>query len=214
MKDFVVLDLDGTLINTLIGITKASNLFLKAFNYPYFYSEEQVKSFIGRGARRLFLCLVHKEDFDGKLEKEYREFLKFYEENQYSSIPYDGVKETLLTLNKMGIKIIVYSNKPNALLQKLISNKLSEVKFLHLQGQDDNFPPKPDVTLLRLILDKYDLAPINGLYVGDGYVDFLTSINIKMDFCFCEYGYCSLENKNKIVGFKIEKFNELLNFLK
>ncbi|HBS10402.1 MAG TPA: hypothetical protein DEA28_01530, partial [Firmicutes bacterium] len=54
MKDFVVLDLDGTLINTLIGITKASNLFLKAFNYPYFYSEEQVKSFIGRGARRLF----------------------------------------------------------------------------------------------------------------------------------------------------------------
>ena len=42
MKNFVVIDLDGTLINTLPGMTIASNLMLEHFNYSYRYSEDEV----------------------------------------------------------------------------------------------------------------------------------------------------------------------------
>ena len=214
MKNFVVIDLDGTLINTLPGMTIASNLMLEHFNYSYRYSEKEVQGFIGRGARRLFLSLVHEDHFDDDLEAKYQYFLKLYEANQYNSEPYETVKDTLIKLNELGIKIIVYSNKPNHILQKLMAVKLNMIDFLYLQGQDEAYPPKPDVTLLNIILDKFNLYPINGLYIGDGYVDFLTSRNIGMDFCFCDYGYCSKEHKLEIVGFKIEKFNEILNYIK
>ena len=46
MKKFVVLDLDGTLIDTLKGLTLASNIFLNKYNYSFKYTNNEVKGFI------------------------------------------------------------------------------------------------------------------------------------------------------------------------
>ena len=89
--DFVVFDLDGTLINTLEGITVSVNHALKELKIPYEYSEEEVKTFIGRGARRLFR-LAMKREFS---EEEYELYLKYYKEDQIVSTVYEGVEETL-----------------------------------------------------------------------------------------------------------------------
>ena len=214
MKKFVVLDLDGTLIDTLKGLTLASNIFLNKYNYPFKYTNNEVKRFIGNGARKLFLSLVKKQEFNEKLEEEYIEFLKIYEESQYTSEPYPNVRETLRRLNTRGVKLIIYSNKPNNILQKLIKEKLNEIKFLVIQGQDENYPPKPDITLLNKILTENNLNPLYGLYVGDSYTDYLTSINAHMDMCFCTYGYAKEEDINKIECIHIRHFNEILNFIK
>lgn len=214
MKNFVVFDLDGTLIDTLNGLTKTSNDFLLKYNYPYHYTKEEVKNFIGNGAKKLFLSIIKKTEFDENSEKEYQDFLKLYEKDQYNSEPFLNVIETLKRLKSQDKKLIIYSNKPNHILQKLISSKLSMINFDYIQGQDDNYPPKPDVQLLKLILNKLELVPINGLYVGDSYTDFLTSINIKMDMCFCEYGYAKKEDLDKIICNHITNFAEILNYIK
>ena len=49
MKKFVIFDFDGTLLDTLKGLTNASNLLMEKFNYPYRYSYDEVKEFIGDG---------------------------------------------------------------------------------------------------------------------------------------------------------------------
>ena len=54
MEKFVCFDLDGTLIDTLTGITKAVNVTLKEIGLPYQYDKKTVETFIGRGAKRLF----------------------------------------------------------------------------------------------------------------------------------------------------------------
>ena len=214
MKNFVVLDLDGTILDTLEGITKAVNKALKFYNYDYEYDRATVKTFIGNGARRLFLLATKQKEFNIELEKQYVKFCEFYEEEQYVSKPYKGVKETLKKLNDLNIGIIVYSNKPNFLLQNVMKSCFPEINFLALQGQVEEYPVKPDVTLLNKILKEHKLYNINGLYVGDSYVDNLTAMNAQMDFLFCNYGYAKDGDNLKILGSEISNFSEILDFLK
>lgn len=211
MINYLVFDLDGTLIDTLTGITEALNVTLNELHFGLSYNKETVKTFIGRGAKRLF-DLGTKGD---KNPADFNLFLKNYEKYQYISEPFDGVKETLKELNSMGIKVIVYSNKPNEILQKLMSNKLGDIEFLYLQGQDKNYPPKPDVTLLKKILDKFNLDPKNGMYVGDSVVDIFTANNIKMKSIILSYGY---GNYDEMMAAKpdyyIDDFKEILKIIK
>lgn len=185
MKKYIVFDLDGTLIDTLEGITKAINDTFALLSKPYCYTKNVVGTFIGHGARRLFL-LANKGEFT---EKEFSLFLKLYEKDQYVSSLYPHVFETLTFLKNNGLKLIIYSNKPNEILKKLIKNKFSDIEFLHVQGQDNNYPPKPDVTLLKSILNKYDLKEEDGIYVGDSDVDVLTARNVNMPSIILSYGY-------------------------
>lgn len=211
MIDYLVFDLDGTLIDTLTGITEALNVTLNELHFGLSYNKETVKTFIGRGAKRLF-DLGTKGD---KNPADFALFLKNYEKCQYISEPFDGVKETLKELNSNGIKIIVYSNKPNEILQKLMSNKLGDIEFLYLQGQDKKYPPKPDVILLKKILDKFNLNSKNGMYVGDSIVDIFTANNIKMKSIILSYGY---GNYDEMMAAKpdyyIDDFKEILKIIK
>ena len=164
MKKFVVFDLDWTLIDTLEGITKSVNDTLSVLNKKSDYTKSEIASFIGHGARRLFY-LSYQGDFT---EDEFSLYLKYYEKDQYVSHLYPHVHEVL---------------------QKLVSNKLSDIKLEFIQGQDKNYPPKPDVTLLRKILNSLNLDPKDGIYVGDSDVDTYTARNIGMPSIILSYGY-------------------------
>lgn len=210
MKKFVVFDLDGTLIDTLTGLTEAVNTTLKEINKPYKYTKSDVKNFIGRGAKRLF-ALASKNDEN---PTEFALFLKNYEKYQYLSEVFPNVIETLRELSNKGYDLIIYSNKPNEILQKLIKSKLSEINFLHIQGQDNAYPPKPDVTLLNKILNQYGLIPNDGFYVGDSIVDIETANNIGMKCAILSYGYGIKEEINKAKPkYYIDDFAKLLDIL-
>ena len=158
---------------------------MKELNLPYKYSYDEVKTFIGRGAKRLFE-LALKRSFS---DDEFNLFLKNYEKCQYISEPYKGVLSTLKELEDKGIKLIIYSNKPDAILQKLCKSKLFSINFVKIQGKDKSFLPKPDVTLLKEILLKNDLLDKQGLFVGDSVVDVETAKNINLKCAILTYGY-------------------------
>ena len=83
-----------------------------------------------------------------------------------------------------------------------------------IQGQDNNYPPKPDITLLSLILNKYNLDIKNGYYVGDSIVDLETARNIKMKNIIVSYGYGDKEEILKAKpDYYIDKFSEILKIL-
>lgn len=209
---FIVFDLDGTLCNTIIGLFNASKDYFKANNLEFNYTLDDIKSFIGNGARKLFQRLLKSDTID---ENEYQEYLKYYLQDQYVSRLYPNVRKTLLKLISRGYKLLIYSNKPNNLLQPLVSYKFKGIEFIHIQGQDDNYPCKPDPTLLKIILNKYELNPKYGYYVGDSYVDVLTGKNVNLKTIVLEYGYGDLakikETKPDVI---IKNFKELLEVIK
>ena len=210
MDKFVVFDLDGTLIDTLTGLTEAVNLTLKEINKPYIYTKEEIKTFIGRGAKRLF-ALASKNDNN---PAEFELFLKNYERCQYISQVFPGVKKTLLVLKEKGYKLIIYSNKPDSILQKLIKEKLGDIDFSYVQGQDNRYPPKPDITLLRNILNKLNLKVEDGIYVGDSIVDLETARNASMKCVIFSFGYGDQkEIINSSPDFYFDKFEQLNEIL-
>ena len=210
MDKFVVFDLDGTLIDTLTGLTEAVNLTLKEINKPYIYKKEEVKTFIGRGAKRLF-ALASKNDNN---PAEFELFLKNYERCQYISEVFPGVKKTLLALKEKGYKLIIYSNKPDSILQKLIKEKLGDIEFSYVQGQDNRYPPKPDITLLTNILNKLNLKAEDGIYVGDSIVDLETARNANMKCVIFSFGYGDqkeiIDSSPDFYFDKFEQLNEIL----
>ena len=210
MVDYIVFDLDGTLLDTLEGLTLAVNEALSELNAPYFYSKEEMKNFIGNGAHKLLTKALKRKP----TEEEFALFLKKYESCQYVSKAFPNVISTLKELENIGIKLIILSNKPDYILQKLIANNLKGIKFSYIQGQDFNYPPKPDVTLLNVILKKLDLIDKKGLFVGDSIVDVLTANNANLNSIILTYGYGKKEDLNNEKAIKlIDNFEEVKKYI-
>lgn len=210
---FVIFDLDGTLINTLKGITIAVNKFLKFKNIEKEYSDEEVKHFIGNGAELLFKRFMNGYEYN---KDDYELFLKYYKDNQVYSEVYANVGLTLKELKRRGYLIYILSNKPDELLKILIPNLFKDIEFNYIQGQDKNYKCKPDVTLLNeRIINKFNLDTNEGFYVGDSYVDVETGRNANLKTIFVTYGYGdkneALMNKPDYV---FDDFSELLGILK
>ena len=186
-KKFVVFDLDGTLIDTLSGITLALNRTLLECGYKKCdYTKEEVKHFIGGGARRLFRLGTQKDEID---EKEYSLYCKYYEYYQPVSECFPNVINVLHALKSKGYELFIFSNKPHELLLKLCELKFEKGLFTYIQGQEECYPPKPDVTALNKVLHMFNLDPKDGYYVGDSKFDVLTSRNANLKSVIYKGGY-------------------------
>lgn len=214
MNKFIIFDLDGTLLDTLEGITEGLNLTLKELNISKNYSKEEVKSFIGNGARRL-LFLALKREFN---ESEYSLYLKNYEKTQYISPFFKDVLNTLIDLKNKGYILMINSNKPDEILQKLIKNKfngLEKTLFSDIKGQDSSIKRKPDPTYLNELINKLNLKKENGFYVGDSIVDILASKNLNIKSIIVSYGYGNqkeiIDNKPDYYIDEFKKVEEIVD---
>ncbi len=214
MNKFIIFDLDGTLLDTLEGITEGLNLTLKELNISKNYSKEEVKSFIGNGARRL-LFLALKREFN---ESEYSLYLKNYEKTQYISPFFKDVLNTLIDLKNKGYILMINSNKPDEILQKLIKNKfngLEKTLFSDIKGQDSSIKRKPDPTYLNELINKLNLKKENGFYVGDSIVDILASKNLNIKSIIVSYGYGNqkeiIDNKPNYYIDEFKKVEEIVD---
>jgi len=211
MNKFIVFDLDGTLINTVKGITIAINETLKHFNYSYVYNEGEIKSFLGHGARYLYSMATQKENIN---EEEYSYFEVEYVKTQNISEVYSGVVETLNKMAIMGVSLLIFSNKPNGALQYLIKDKLGEIKWSAIQGNVPEYPTKPDATLLNKIMKEFNLNPINGYYVGDSCVDIQTARNAHLKSVILNYGYGNpLKIEEAQPDYRFDSFSDLLKLI-
>lgn len=211
MNKFIVFDLDGTLIDTVKGITVAVNNTLKHFNYPYVYNEVEVKSFLGHGARYLYSKATQKEKIS---DEEYSYFEVEYVKTQNISEVYSEVIDTLNKMTIMGVSLLIFSNKPNGALQYLIKDKLGEIKWSAIQGNVPEYPTKPNPVLLNKMMEELNLNPINGFYVGDSYVDIETARNAHLKSVILNYGYGDqLKIEEAKPDYRFEKFSDLLKLI-
>ena len=207
MDKFCIFDLDGTLIDTLEGIKEALNETLKELNIPINYSKDEVKTFIGGGVKRLFL-LALKRPYK---EEELKLMLENYHKYQFISKPFPNVMDTLEHLKNNGIKLFIFSNKPNQLLIELIDYVFPKDLFIEVKGSSDEFKNKPDPEYINYLINKYNLKINDGFYVGDSEYDYLTAINSSLKSIIYLHGYGDYEkikHEKNIYKF-INDFKEL-----
>ena len=168
MKIGVLLDLDGTLLNTLEDLADGVNVAMAHFGYPL-RTLNEVRHFVGNGVGHLLRCAA-PEGADPEAVTEV--FMAWYGVHcQDKTRPYDGILEALAELKK-DYPIAVVSNKPDSAVKQLCQSLFAGVYGL---GQTEEIPRKPAPDMVFAAMK--ELGVEKCIYVGDSEVDLKTAQN-------------------------------------
>lgn len=189
----ILLDLDGTLINSVPDLTRAVNVMMRYLSLPD-YSEEQVQKWVGSGTERLAsqaLTLVNGiEPNDDTFKCAYPVFLKAYEEGicEQSHL-YPGVIDGLAYLQEAGYSLGCVTNKPKHLAESLLRDLGIVAYFSVIVGGDSLPQKKPDPAVLTYAATRLGTATRACLMVGDSMHDVSAARAAGMGVVCVTYGY-------------------------
>ena len=189
-----ILDLDGTLLNTIEDLATATNRALQACGFAVRTSEE-CKQFVGNGVTKLLeraLPEGHKNPENIVRMKE--AFFAYYDAHLTDfTRPYAGIVKALTALQQDGVYLAVASNKYQRATSALIAHFFPQISFAAVQGQRDGVPVKPHPQMVQEILQAAGQTPEQTLYVGDSDVDMQTAQNAGVKACGVTWGFRSRE---------------------
>ena len=191
--EFILFDLDGTLVDTNADLTAAMNYMLKQYNAPAL-QPEQVKVLLGCGVHdlvsRSFETSTGRKLSGDELEKAVRINLAYYaEHNTDLTTTFPGVIEVLEYCRERNIKMAVVTNKGTKPSTKIVDATGLSGYMSAVQGDGDNLPLKPQPDLLWHVMKKLNAVPEKTLMVGDNYTDIGAARNAGVKSVFIKNGY-------------------------
>ena len=195
--DLVLLDLDGTLVETAPEITDAVNDLLADQGLPS-VGEPLVAGWIGHGTGELLAQAwahaagVEVDDLrrDGTLARLMPRFAEFYARRCGTrSRLYPGVLETLQGLRARGVRCAVVTNKEQRYTAQLLMVQQIRHFFDLVVCGDTLAAKKPDPLPVRYGLDVLQVAPSHALFVGDSSIDVATARAAGVRVWVVPYGY-------------------------
>lgn len=176
MKQLVIFDLDGTLLNTIADLGAAANHALIQCGFPT-HPISAYPRFVGSGiARLLERVLPESARTTERAVTMRRYFTEYYNTHMADqTVPYAGIPELLADLTARGIKVAVASNKYQSAVEELITQYFPQITFAAVEGQKEGVPVKPDPSIVFEILGKVPTPKSDVLYVGDSGIDMETA---------------------------------------
>lgn len=190
MKKAVIFDLDGTLLNTLDDLADSTNYALSQFGYPT-RTIEEVRQFVGNGVAKLIERAIPDGKNNPNFEKCLSIFKENYAQNMYNkTAPYNGIIEMLSNLKSKGIKIAVVSNKFDLAVKELCKKYFEGfIDFAAGENEAQGIKKKPAPDTVISVLNEFNFAPEDAVYVGDSDVDIMTAKNSKMPCISVTWGF-------------------------
>ena len=103
--------------------------------------------------------------------------------------PYPGIVDMLNTLQEMGVRMAVASNKYHEAVGRLIDHFFPQIEWGAVEGQKEGVPVKPDPSIVFEILAKCPARKSKVLYVGDSGVDMETARRACVDSAGVTWGF-------------------------
>ena len=186
-------DLDGTLLNTLGGLTRSLNAARRMNNLAP-QTEEQVTTFINNGVVKMIERSLAADpgDYSTELkERILKDYIAYYNSHVLEETrPYNGMLEALLRLKADGMKLACITNKNDEPAQKLIKQFFPDV-FDYVKGSVEGVERKPSPEPIEKCLYSLGIENSDTVYVGDTEVDIMTAVNSGIDSISCTWGYRS-----------------------
>lgn len=215
MKELIIFDLDGTLVDTLGSIAYFLNFELEKHGISN-VTEDDVKLFTGDGAYNLVERVLKKNGIEDAslLRKILDSYVSSYETNYlYLCKLYPGIKELVTELKKHGVRVACLTNKPHQTAISIISHFFHD-DFSFVWGQREGFPIKPDPSGAFGIMEKLKVEAKDVVYVGDTKTDVLTGKQAKCFTVGVLWGFRGREELEEAGADAIVKTpNDLLDFL-
>lgn len=174
----VLFDLDGTLTDTLRDIADAMNHSLRLHSLPE-WPVDAYRYLVGDGAKKLAERAVReRQELALSVQREYQSFYETH--NLVTTKPYEGIPEMLAALSARGIKLAVFSNKPDADTKNVVRHFFPNVPWTAVRGQVSGIPVKPNKAGALLTAQALGEMPEDILYLGDTSTDMHCARNAGM----------------------------------
>ena len=196
-KYTILLDLDGTLIDTAPDLMKAHNHVMKKYGYKTKTTEE-IRSLVGKGASALIgrsLWGNAKDEFakisDKKIKAEMvKEFIDFYGKNIHDeSTLINGVENFLSWCKERKISLAVCTNKQEHLAVDLLKKIGIYNYFEYVAGSNTFDYCKPDPRHLTSIIEILNGDVNKSLMIGDSETDANAAKSASLPIILLENGY-------------------------
>jgi len=164
-----ILDLDGTLVDSVDDLAASVNHALAALRLPA-RSTGEIRSFVGEGARLLVARAIAPRD--ELLEPALALWAEHYDAHCLDRTRlYPGMDAALAGAGRV---LAVHTNKPGALARKILAGLGAAGRFAAIVGGDDA-PRKPDPAGTLEIMAQVGASRADTVFVGDSRVDVTTA---------------------------------------
>jgi len=190
MKNTVIFDLDGTLLDTLEDLYQSANAVLKIYGFPE-KTKEEVRQSVGNGVRVLMRYMVPEGESNPCFEDCILAFQKYYLQHLNDhTMPYRGIMELLKRLKEQGWKIAIVSNKPDKAVKELSRQIFGNMVSLAV-GESAKMKRKPAPDTVYAAMRELGVQKETCVYVGDSEVDFETAKNSDVLGILVSWGFRS-----------------------
>ncbi len=204
MKNCLVFDLDGTLVDTAPDLMMAHNYVMKKYGYKE-KPIESIRHLAGRGAAAMLIRsidsqgnLIKNNPIDANTHQQMTDdFITYYKQNISG---HSQLRKNVISLldwcKEKEIICAVCTNKREDLARKLLKEINIYKYFDFIAGADTFEFRKPDPKHLTEILDILQIDKKNSIMLGDSETDANTAKGAKVHFVLIKDGYTekSLDN--------------------
>ena len=188
--DAAIVDLDGTLVDTLPDFVVVLNAMLDELKLPAI-DDNFVAHSVGKGSEHLIRRTLAQVGADAHL---YDDAWAFYQQhyervNGTHAVVFDGAEEGLAMLQAAGLRLACLTNKPGAFARTLLDQKGLARYFTHVFGGDAFERKKPDPLPLLKTCEALASAPSRTLMIGDSSNDAQAARAAGCPVVLVTYGY-------------------------
>jgi len=190
--DAVMVDLDGTMVNTLGDFAEALNRMLADLQLPAI-KPQIIENMVGKGSEHLIrsvLAHVEAPDIDALYPQAWQRYEHHYLaiNGQFADV-YPGVAQGLQALRSLGLRMACLTNKPLSFAQPLLAAKGLDGFFDCVFGGDSFARKKPDPMPLVETCKALGSEPARTLMVGDSSNDAQAAHAAGCPVVLMTYGY-------------------------
>mgnify|MGYP003429216528 FL=1 len=198
--DAAIIDLDGTMVDTLGDFAEALNRMLGDLELPPI-AAQHIERMVGKGSEHLLRSVLnHVLEHMGKaptaieIEALYAHAWPSYQRhylaiNGHYARVYPGVEAGLQALRHAGLRLACLTNKPTSFALPLLRAKGLEGYFEQVFGGDSFDRKKPDPLPLLKTCEALQTAPARTLMVGDSSNDAQAARAAGCPVVLVTYGY-------------------------
>lgn len=185
----LIFDLDGTLIDSKLDLAHAVNATLTEMRkgpLPH----DVIFSYVGNGAPVLMKRAMGSDATDDEVREALEFFLVYYRDHAIDrTVLYPGVRESLESLHRAGMKLAVLTNKPVRISRTILDHLHLSPFLFQIYGGNSFERKKPDPIGIRTLQGEAGTTAGNTWMVGDSYVDIVTARNAGVHCCGVTYGF-------------------------